>query len=202
MPSSHKSRGGKPKRPAADLGPSQRQLRAGELVRHSLAEILREEDVQDPALAGVSVTVTEVRMSPDLRHATCFVEPLGAGVGIVNPEAVIPALNKASKFLRGRLGKLVDLKFTPDLKFLHDESFNEASHINALFARADVARDLALSSQEEPPPLSLEGGGVRGGGERATGSEEGAGGAAPGSSSTASENTPIPGPSPLEGEGR
>ena len=149
MPSSHKSRGGKPKRAAADLGPSQRQLRAGELVRHSLAEILREEDIQDPALAGVSVTVTEVRMSPDLRHATCFVEPLGAGVGVVAADGVVKGLNRSSKFLRGRLGKLVDLKFTPDLKFLHDESFNEASHINALFARPDVARDLAALSDED-----------------------------------------------------
>ncbi len=152
MPSSHKTRGGKPKRPAAELGPSQRQLRAGELVRHSLAEILREEDIQDPALAGVSVTVTEVRLSPDLKHATCFVEPLGAGVGVVAADGVVKALNKASKFLRGRLGKLVGLKFTPALKFLHDESFNEASHINALFARPDVARDL------NPSPLAGEGG--------------------------------------------
>ena len=149
MSSPHKSRGGKAKRPAADLGPSQRQLRAGELVRHSLAEILREEDIQDPALAGVSVTVTEVRMSPDLKHATCFVEPLGAGVGVVQSAEVIPALNRASKFLRGRLGKLVDLKFTPALKFLHDESFNEASHINALFSRPDVARDLAAQDDED-----------------------------------------------------
>jgi ribosome-binding factor A len=193
MPSSHKSRGGKTKRPAADLGPSQRQLRAGELVRHSLAEILREEDIQDPALAGVSITVTEVRLSPDLKHATCFVEPLGAGVGVVSPQAVIPALNKASKFLRGRLGKLVDLKFTPDLKFLHDESFNEASHINALFARPDVARDLA--------PLPLDGGGVGGEGERAAIDDEDSSGASRGFSGTASESTPIPGPSPIEGEG-
>jgi ribosome-binding factor A len=152
MPSPHKSRGGKPKRAAADLGPSQRQLRAGELVRHSLAEILREEEVQDPALAGVSITVTEVRLSPDLKHATCFVEPLGAGVGAVNADQVVPALNRASKFLRGRLAKLVELKFTPALKFLHDQSFDEASHINALFARPDVARDLA------PLPLDGEGG--------------------------------------------
>ena len=140
--SSGKSHGGRSK-PAADLGPSQRQLRAGELVRHSLAEILREEDIQDPALAGVSVTVTEVRISPDLKHATCFVEPLGAGIGAAKSDEVVAGLNRASKFLRGRLGKLVDLKFTPALKFLHDESFDEASHINALFSRPDVARDLA-----------------------------------------------------------
>ena len=61
-------------------GPSQRQLRAGELIRHALVDILREEEIHDEALAGVSITVTEVRLSPDLKHATCFVEPLGAGV--------------------------------------------------------------------------------------------------------------------------
>jgi ribosome-binding factor A len=99
-------------------------------------------------LAGVSVTVTEVRMSPDLRHATCFVEPLGAGIGVVQSDGVVEGLNRAAKFLRGRLGRLVDLKFTPDLRFLHDESFNEASHINALFSRPDVARDLAASDDD------------------------------------------------------
>jgi ribosome-binding factor A len=119
-----------------DSGPSQRQLRAGELVRHALAEILREEDFPD--LAGVSVTVTEVRMSPDLRHALCFVEPLG---GVHAPE-VVAALNRHSKFLRGRLGRMIDLKFTPDLKFLHDESFEEAARMNRLFERPEVQRDL------------------------------------------------------------
>ena len=68
-------------RGSAPAGPTQRQLRAGELVRHALVEILREQDINDPALAGVSVTLTEVRMSPDLQHATCFVEPLGGGAG-------------------------------------------------------------------------------------------------------------------------
>jgi ribosome-binding factor A len=126
-------------------GPSQRQLRAGELVRHALAEILREEDIQDPALAGVSVTVTEVRTSPDLRHATCFVEPLGGA----NAAEVVKGLNRASKFLRGRLGKLIDLKFTPDLHFLHDESFDAAAHINALFASPAVARDLNSSLADD-----------------------------------------------------
>jgi ribosome-binding factor A len=126
-------------------GPTQRQLRAGELVRHSLAAILREEDIQDPALAGVSVTVTEVRMSPDLRHATCFVEPLGG----VHAEEVVAGLNRAAKFLRGRLGRVVDLKFTPDLKFLHDESFNEASRISRLFDNPVVRRDLEAPDQDQ-----------------------------------------------------
>jgi ribosome-binding factor A len=120
-------------------GPSQRQLRAGELVRHALVEILREEDITDPALEGVSVTVTEVRMSPDLRHATVFVEPLGGG----HAAEVVDGLNRHTKFLRGRLGRHVELKFTPDLKFLHDESFNEAARMGRLFDDPKVQQDLA-----------------------------------------------------------
>ena len=133
----------KPQRGASSsshaAGPSQRQLRAGELVRHALAEILREADISDPAMAGVSVTLTEVRMSPDLRHAHCFVEPLGG----VHAGDVVAALNRASKFLRGRLGGDIELQFTPELKFVHDESFNEATRIGALFAQPKVQQDLA-----------------------------------------------------------
>jgi ribosome-binding factor A len=121
-----------------DAGPTQRQLRAGELVRHALAEVLREEEIQDPALSGVSVTVTEVRMSPDLRHAVCFIEPLGGA----HAAEVVAGLNRAAKFLRGRLGRMVEQKFTPDLKFLHDESFDEAARMNRLFAQPAVRRDL------------------------------------------------------------
>ena len=132
----------------APAGPSQRQLRAGELIRHALVEILREEDFDDPTLHGISVTVTEVRMSPDLRHATCFVEPLGAGVDAAettgHESEIIKALNDHAKFLRGQLGRRIDMKFTPDLKFRHDESFDAASHIDRLFddprVRADLAR--------------------------------------------------------------
>jgi ribosome-binding factor A len=120
-------------------GPSQRQLRAGELIRHALVEILREEDFDDEALTGTSVTVTEVRMSPDLRHAVCFVEPLG---GEHAPE-VVKALNRHAKFLRGRLGREIDMKFTPDLKFLHDESFDEAERIGRLFDDPKVRQDLS-----------------------------------------------------------
>jgi len=140
----------KPGGRAAAAGPSQRQLRAGELIRHALVEVLREEELQDQAMAGVSVTVTEVRLSPDLKHAQCFVEPLGAGVAraadpvkhAADAEAVVTALNRHAKFLRGRLGRLVELKFTPDLKFRHDESFDSASEMDRLFARPEVARDL------------------------------------------------------------
>ena len=119
-------------------GPSQRQLRAGELIRHALVEILREEDFSDAALESVSVTVTEVRMSPDLRHATVFAEPLGGG----HAGEVVEALNRHARFLRGRLGHAIDMKFTPDLKFLHDESFDEAAKMSRLFADPRVAQDL------------------------------------------------------------
>ncbi|WP_334160629.1 30S ribosome-binding factor RbfA [Phenylobacterium sp.] len=135
---SHTNRG-------AAQGPSQRQLRAGELVRHALVEILREEDITDPALEGVSVTVTEVRMSPDLRHATIFVEPLGGA----HAEAVVSGLNRHAKFIRGRLGRHIELKFTPDLKFLHDESFNEAARMNRLFDDPRVRRDLTPDEPSE-----------------------------------------------------
>jgi len=135
----------------AELGPTQRQLRAGELVRHALVEILREEDIHDEALHGISITVTEVRVSPDLRHATVFVEPLGAGLETSHVQVgpAIEALNRHSKFFRGLLGKMIDMKFTPDLRFLHDESFNEAARIDALFLRPDIARDLRPHDDED-----------------------------------------------------
>lgn len=127
------------------VGPSQRQLRAGELIRHALVDILREEELADPALQGVSMTVSEVRMSPDLKHAICFVEPLGAGVTgetAKHIDEIIKALNRGSKFLRGRLGKSIDMKFTPDLKFIHDESFNSAAYMDRLFDDPRVQQDV------------------------------------------------------------
>lgn len=135
----------------AQTGPSQRQLRAGELIRHALVEVLREEEIHDPALKGVSVTVTEVRLSPDLKHATCFVEPLGAGVEgdvAAHVEEIIKALNAHSKFLRGVLGRHIDMKFTPDLRFRHDESFNAASQMDRLFNDPRVRRDLDAADED------------------------------------------------------
>ncbi len=119
-------------------GPSQRQLRAGELVRHALADILLQGDLHDEALEGTSVTVTEVRLSPDLRHAVCFVQPLG---GVHAPE-VIEALNRHARFLRGRLGREIELKFTPELRFVHDQSFDEAARMDALFNTPAIRRDI------------------------------------------------------------
>jgi ribosome-binding factor A len=131
----------------APAGPTQRQLRAGELIRHALVEVLREEEFQEPALQGVSVTVSEVRMSPDLKHAICFVEPLGAGVTGQETAEIVKALNKVSKFLRGRLGRHIAMKFTPDLKFFHDDSFNNAARINSLFDNPRVQADLYPDDQ-------------------------------------------------------
>ena len=128
---------------SSSVGPSQRQLRAGELVRHALVDILAREDVRDPDLEGVSVTVSEARMSPDLKHADIFVAPLGAG----DAKKTADALNRCGRFLRGRLGRQIELKFTPELRFLPDESFDEADHIGQLLRSPGVARD--LGSREE-----------------------------------------------------
>jgi ribosome-binding factor A len=135
---------------ASPKGPSQRQLRAGELVRHALVEILRHEELDDPALAGASVTVTEVRLSPDFRHAVVFVEPLGAGLekNVAKAEQATAALNRAAKFLRGRLSRAIDLRTIPDLKFVRDSSFDIAAGMNELFANPLVRRDLDKPEDE------------------------------------------------------
>ncbi len=126
------------KRFSSSKGPSQRQLRAGELIRHALVEILQREGFRDPALAGVSVTVSEVRVSPDLKNASVFASPLGGE----HQGEVIDALNHAAPHIRGLLGKKIDLKFTPALKFLSDDTFAEAQRIDAILSRPEVARDL------------------------------------------------------------
>ena len=132
----------------AAAGPSQRQLRAGELIRHALVDVLREEELQDEAMTGVSVTVTEVRLSPDLRHATCYVEPLGAGVSGGDTSPVVGALNRHAKFLRGRLGRHIDMKVTPDLRFVHDETFGAAAYMDRLFQDPRVRRDLEAGEDD------------------------------------------------------
>jgi ribosome-binding factor A len=129
----------------APRGPSQRQLRAGELMRHALVEILREQEITDPDIAGVSITLTEVRMSPDLRNATVFVEPLGGGE---QAAVVVKALNRHHKFLRGRLGHAIDMKFTPALKFLHDDTFDTAARMSRLFDDPRVAQDLGRKEED------------------------------------------------------
>jgi ribosome-binding factor A len=119
-------------------GPSQRQLRAAELVRHALVDIVAREDLRDPDLMGVSVTIGEVRASPDLKHMTAFVSSLGPG----DPQVVANGLTRCASFLRGRLARSIDLKFTPELHFQPDISYDEARHIDELLASPEVARDL------------------------------------------------------------
>ncbi|ESR25867.1 30S ribosome-binding factor RbfA [Lutibaculum baratangense] len=119
-------------------GPSQRQLRVGELVRHALSEILQRGDIPDPVLETHPVTVPEVRMSPDLKHATAYVMPLGGS----DQEAVVQALIRHRAYLRGLLAKKVEVKYMPDLRFELDPSFEEAQHIDDLLRSPKVARDL------------------------------------------------------------
>jgi ribosome-binding factor A len=123
-------------------GPSQRQLRAGELVRHALVEVFQREDLRDPALHGFSITVTEVRMTPDLKQATVFCAPLGASIDTEKHPEIIKTLNHAAPHLRHLLGERIDMKFTPSLVFRSDESFAEARRIDELLASPKVARDL------------------------------------------------------------
>jgi ribosome-binding factor A len=125
-------------RPQHAQGPSQRQLRVGEMLRHALATILMRGDIRDDDLAGVPVTVTQVKPSPDMRHATAFVEPLGGK----NAKAVVAALNRHKSYLRGEMGHMIELKFTPELRFVEDESFAEAQKIEALLKSERVQRDL------------------------------------------------------------
>lgn len=138
----------------APAGPTQRQLRAGELIRHALVEVLREEEFRETALQGVSVTVSEVRMSTDLKHAICFVEPLGAGVTGQETAEIVKALNKVAKYLRGRLSRHIAMKFTPDLKFFHDDSFANAARINSLFDNPRVQAD--LHPEDFPSPAASD----------------------------------------------
>ncbi|MEI9990520.1 MAG: 30S ribosome-binding factor RbfA [Rhizomicrobium sp.] len=121
-----------------DHGPTQRQLRVGEMLRHALADVLRRDEIRDPDLAGVSVTITQVKPSPDMRHATVFCEPLGGK----NAKGVIAALNKHKGFLRGEMGRLIALKFTPELRFMEDDSFAEAQKIENILKSSRVQQDL------------------------------------------------------------
>ena len=127
------------RKPETPEGRSVRLLRVGEQVRHALSEILMRGDVHDPTLASHSVSVTEVRMSPDLRHATVFVIPLlGA-----NAQAVLKALRTNTAYLQSEVARRVNTKYAAKLKFLLDESFDEGSHIDTLLRSPAVSRDLA-----------------------------------------------------------
>jgi ribosome-binding factor A len=118
--------------------PSQRQLRAGELIRHKLAEMLSRGDIHDDVLVSHVVTVPEVRLSPDLKLATVYVIPLGG----TDTDEVLKALNRHKKYIRGEIAHAVDLKFAPDLRFRRDETFDEASRIDELLSNPQVRHDV------------------------------------------------------------
>jgi len=119
-------------------GPSQRQLRVGELIRHALADILQRGDVHDPALEGMVVTVPEVRVTPDLKLATVFLMPLG-GKGA---DTVVDVFDRNKRFLRGEIAHRINLRYAPDLRFQLDTSFAEGDRVDALLRRPEVKRDL------------------------------------------------------------
>ncbi|MEM6487409.1 MAG: 30S ribosome-binding factor RbfA [Pseudomonadota bacterium] len=126
---------------------SQRQLRVGETVRRALADILTRGEHHDPALEGVSVTVSEVRCSPDLRHATVYVMPLGGrDVG-----QTLEALAGARGRLRLLVGRALTTKRTPDLRFVADGSFDRMDETRAMLAQPAVQRDLAIGAAEDRP---------------------------------------------------
>ena len=127
---------------------SQRQLRVGEELRHALAQLLRPGELRDPALREANITVTEVRISPDLRNATAFVMPLGG----VNAGEIMAGLKRSAPFLKGRVARLVELRRIPDIVFAFDDAFDNAAHIAALLARPEVERDLHSPMADDEHP--------------------------------------------------
>ncbi|MCO5155688.1 MAG: 30S ribosome-binding factor RbfA [Aquamicrobium sp.] len=124
-------------------GPSQRQLRVGEQVRHALTEALQRGEVRDEALEAVLVSVSEVRMSPDLKIATVFVSLIGEAPGSQGEQAIIKALARNAKFIRGRVsGALRQLKYMPEFRFRPDTSYDNMARIDELLRSPQVARDL------------------------------------------------------------
>ena len=118
--------------------PSQRQLKVGELIRHALADIFFRGEIVDEVLSRHSITVPEVRMTPDLKLATVYVLPLGGG----DAEDAVEHLNKHKRFLRGEVAKRISMKFMPELRFKVDTSFEASARIDELLASPKVARDL------------------------------------------------------------
>ena len=123
-------------KPAA--GPSQRQLRAGELIRHALAAILLRGETGDPELERLAASVVEVQMSPDLKIATAYVRTLIAG----KEKALLEALNRNRTYIRGLVAPKLEMKFTPEIKFRVDTSLDYAGKIDEILHRPEVARDL------------------------------------------------------------
>ncbi len=128
--------------------PSQRQLRVAEEIRHVLADLFTRTEFRDPDLAAVVITVTEVRMSPDLKHATAFVTRLGRS----DVDKCLPALKRVAPFLRAQIGKAVKLRVAPDIVFQTDTALEYAMHIDKLLHQPAVARDLEKPEEDGEAP--------------------------------------------------
>ena len=129
-----------------NAGPSQRMLRVGEQVRHALAEMLQRGEVRDDVVEAAVISVSEVRMSPDLKIATAFVAPLGAR----DDRAVVEALNRNARFIRGRMSPaLRQMKYMPEFRFRLDTSYDNFQKINELLHSPEVARDLGHEDEDK-----------------------------------------------------
>ncbi len=128
----------KSRKPPSAKAPTQRQLRVGEEIRHVLSAVFLRGEFRDPDLAGQQMTVTEVRVSPDLRNATAFVARLGRS----DVDALLPGLKRAAVFLRGQVAHEMRLRVAPNLSFQADTTLEHAMHIDQLMRRPEVARDL------------------------------------------------------------
>src|SRR5947199_9908527 len=126
-------------------GQRQRQLRVGEELRHMLAELLRPGELRDPALRDANITVTEVRLSPDLRNATAFVMPLGGA----KAEEIMAGLRRSAPFLKGRLARMVELRHMPNIPFALDNAFEAAARISALLSSPTVEPDLHPDAEND-----------------------------------------------------
>ncbi|CAA7617604.1 30S ribosome-binding factor RbfA [Magnetospirillum sp. SS-4] len=133
--------------PRGNKPPSQRQLRVGEELRHAIANIIERGEFRDPGLQDRAITVTEVRVSPDLHNATVFVVPLGGG----DPTPILAGLKRAKAFLRHEISRSVQLRAVPDLWFQADTTFDEASRIDDILRSPVVRRDLGL---DDAPPAA------------------------------------------------
>ena len=130
-----------------DKVPSQRQLRVGEELRHALARVFARGGIRDPALAGVNLTVTEVRVSPDLKSATAFVVPFGAAEpGGAELGRTVEALNRAAGFFRSVLAGEVELRYAPRIAFQADTTFEQADRVGEILSRPRVRRDLGTAA--------------------------------------------------------
>jgi ribosome-binding factor A len=123
---------------AKTAGPSQRQLRVAEIIRHKIADLLTRGEIHDDVIASHVITIPEVRLTPDLRLATIYVIPLGG----VDASPVLEALNANKRYIRGEIARAVNLKFAPDIRFRLDDTFDEAARIDRLLDSPEVRRDV------------------------------------------------------------